>query len=73
MDNSKYRLEQIRWFKHWCFGRIVQAYKRQGLFSVHNMPFNGVSFYQSQLSLFGVPHPTYPSRFSWIYKVPRRW
>ncbi|HSV88237.1 MAG TPA: hypothetical protein VLH61_06310 [Bacteroidales bacterium] len=51
----------------------VHAYKRQGLFSGHNMPFNGVRFYQSQLSMFGVPYPTYPSRFSWIYKVPRRW
>jgi hypothetical protein len=51
----------------------VHAYKRQGLFSGHNMPFSGVEFYQSQLSMFGVPYPTYPSRFSWIYKVPRRW
>jgi hypothetical protein len=51
----------------------VHAYKRQGLFSGHNMPFSGVEFYQSQLSMFGVSYPTYPSRFSWIYKVPRRW
>ena len=51
----------------------VHAYKRQGLFSGHNMPFSGVEFYQSQLGMFGVPYPTYPSRFSWIYKVPRRW
>jgi RHS repeat-associated protein len=51
----------------------VHAYKRQGLFSGHNMPFNGIRFYQSQLSMFGVTYPTYPSRFSWIYKVPRRW
>jgi RHS repeat-associated protein len=51
----------------------VHAYKRQGLFYGHNMPFSGVEFYQSQLDVFGVPYPTYPSRFSWIYKIHRRW
>jgi len=51
----------------------VYAYKRQGLFSGHNVPFSGVGFYQSQLSMFGVSYPTYPSHFSWIYKIPRRW
>lgn len=51
----------------------VHAYKKQGLFSGHNMPFSGVEFYQSQLGMFDVPYPIYPSRFSWIYKVSRRW
>jgi len=51
----------------------VYAYKRQGLFSGHNSPFNGVKFYQFQLDMFGVSYPTYPKYFSWIYKIPRRW
>ena len=51
----------------------VYAYKRQGLFSGHNIPFKGVEFYQSQIGMCGVTYPTYPSRFSWIYKVPRKW
>lgn len=51
----------------------VYAYKKQGLFPGHSMPFDGVNIYQRELDMFGVPYPTYPSRFSWIYKVPRRW
>jgi hypothetical protein len=51
----------------------IHAYRRQGLFSGHNFPFSGVEFYQNQLSWFGVSYPTYPSCFSWIYKIKRLW
>jgi hypothetical protein len=51
----------------------VHMYRNQGLFIGHNMPMKGVNFYQSQLNLFSVSYPTYPSRFQWIYQIPRRW
>jgi hypothetical protein len=33
----------------------------------------GLLFLILQYCSCEVPYPTYPNRFSWIYKVPRRW
>ena len=51
----------------------IYAYKRQGLFMGNKIHFSGVEYYQSQLDILDVSYPTYPSRYSWIYKLPRRW
>jgi len=51
----------------------VYAYKRQGLYLGNKLPWQGVEFYQSQLSLFGVNYSSYPKRFQFIYKIPRKW
>ncbi|MDD2387624.1 MAG: hypothetical protein PHP52_12680 [Bacteroidales bacterium] len=58
-------LEEIYGYTH--------AFKQQGLFPNHNLPMKGVELYQSQLDVLGVSYPTYPSRFQWLYKIPRRW
>ena len=49
------------------------VYKQQGLFNKHNIPLNGIQYYQSNLNMNGMLYPTYPKRFSWIYKIARRW
>ena len=49
----------------------IHAYKNQGLFLGHNLPFQGIKYYQIHLNLFGIPFSTYTK--SWIYKIPRRW
>ena len=51
----------------------VYAYKRQGLYLGNTLPWQGIEFYQSQLSLFGVNYSSYPKRFQFIYKIPRKW
>ena len=65
----------------------LYAYKRQGLFTnmKHLFPklypehagdlgmLNGMNYYTIQLDLLGVPHPSYPNHFNWIYKIPRKW
>ena len=33
---------------------------------------DGVGYYQQQLRLFDVSYPTYPTKFSLFYKIPRR-
>ncbi|MFM7859153.1 MAG: hypothetical protein ACKO96_46330 [Flammeovirgaceae bacterium] len=49
----------------------VSAYKQQGLFFGHRVPFGGVNYYQTILDGFGVQYPTYPKSF--IYRIPRRY
>ncbi len=58
-------LEEIHGYTH--------MFKNQGLYYGHNLPLDGVKFYQSQLSIFNVSFPSYPNKFNWIYKIPRRW
>jgi len=52
----------------------IHAYKNQGLFLGHNFPFKGVEFYQWQLGVYGISHPTYPQSkiLNFIYRIPRR-
>jgi RHS repeat-associated protein len=58
-------LEEIYGYMH--------LFRQQGLFPGHNLPMSGVEFYQTQLKWIGVSFPTYPKRFRWIFKIPRRW
>ncbi len=51
----------------------IYEFKNQGLYSGHNIPFKGVEFYQQQLRFFDISYPTYPQKWQWIYKIPRRW
>ena len=51
----------------------VYAFKKQGLYLGNKLPWQGVELYQSQLSVFGVNYATYPKRFQFIYKSPRKW
>ena len=63
---NDYYLEEIYGYIH--------AYKNQGLFiGCNEKMLSGVSFYQTQLELYGLSYPMYPSRYSWFYKIPRRW
>lgn len=50
------------------------AYKQQGLFLGHTIPFNtSIKRFTDELSVFEVPYKSYPQYFKWIYKIPRRW
>jgi hypothetical protein len=51
----------------------VYAYKRQGLYLGNKLPWKGIEFYQGQLSLFGVNYSSYPKKYQFIYKTPRKW
>jgi RHS repeat-associated protein len=51
----------------------VYAYKNQGLYNSNLIYWSGISNYQSELGMFGVSYPNYPSSFQWIYKIPRLW
>ena len=51
----------------------IYSYKNQGLYLGNSLPFYGVAYYQSQLKGFGISYPIYPTKFKWIYKIPRKW
>lgn len=61
----KNHLEEINGYNY--------AYKRQGLFSGHHIPFSGIDRYTQEMNVFGYAYKSFPKHFRWIYYIPRRW
>ncbi len=55
----------------------IHVFKNQGLISYSTKtikyPFQGIEYYQTLLKLAGSSYSDYPSKYIWLYKIPRRW
>jgi hypothetical protein len=53
----------------------MYAYKNQGLYLSNKFPWSGVKYYQTQLDIFDIHYPDYPTNkfLNFLYRIPRRW